>query len=61
MRIDLLPAVLLPAGILVFGLLMLRTDESRLRPQDRLLAGRLAIIVGVGGLIVGLIRVATGS
>ena len=61
MRIELLPAVLLPAGLVAFGILILRTDDDPgLTPQNRILAGRLAVIAGVGGLIIGFVRLATG-
>ena len=61
MHIELLPAVLLPAGMVVFGVLMLRMDEDpRLTPVNRILLGRLAVIAGIGGLIIGFVRLATG-
>jgi hypothetical protein len=61
MRLDLLPAVLLPAGMIAFGVLLLRMDDPRLTPQNRVLLARLAIIAGIGGLIIGLARIASGT
>jgi len=59
---NLIPALLLPAGMIFFGVLMLRQPlDPRAKWDYRTLGGGLAIIAGAGGLIIGLIRVATSS
>jgi hypothetical protein len=62
MRIELIPAFLLPAGMIFFGVLMLRQREgSGLSTQNRTLAARLAILAGLGWLEIGVVRLATRS
>ena len=62
MPTNLLPALLWPAGLIFFGVLMLRQPlDPRANWDYRRFGGRLAIIAGVGGLIIGLIRAATSS
>ena len=59
---NLIPALLLPAGLIFFGVLMLRQPlDPRANWDYRRFGGRLAIIAGVGGLIIGLTRVATSQ
>lgn len=58
----LISALLLPAGLILFGVLMLRQPlDPRAKWDYRRFGGRLAIIAGVGGLIIGLVRVASGA
>jgi len=48
--------------MIFFGVLMLRQPlDPRAKWDYRTLGGGLAIIAGAGGLIIGLIRVATSS
>ena len=62
MPTNVIPALLLPAGLIFFGVLMLRQPlDPRAGRDYRKFGGRLAIIAGSGGLIIGLVRVATGS
>lgn len=62
MPTNLIPALLLPAGLIFFGVLMLRHPlDPRATWDYRTVGGRLAIMAGVGGLIVGLVSVATSS
>lgn len=61
MPANLLPALLLPAGLIAFGFLMLRQPPDRRVTWNYSLGGRLAIIVGIGGLIIGLVRLATST
>ena len=60
MPTELVPAFILPIGMLVFGVLMLRQPpDPRLTWDYRAVGGRLAIFVGLGWLIIAFIRLAT--
>jgi hypothetical protein len=57
-----IPAFALPAVILVLGLVVLRRPANpRVTWDYRPLVGGLAIASGAGGLIIGLVRLLTGT